>query len=139
MKMRRLTSLFVVTILLLVFLANNARTEEKKVVAPIGPDGVQRVEMVGGSYFFDPNYIIVKVNVPVEIKIRKESGMIPHDFVLKAPEAGMDVKVELGKEPQTIRFTPTKVGEYPFYCDKKLLFFESHRDKGMKGVLKVEE
>jgi plastocyanin domain-containing protein len=139
MKMKRLTSLFVVTILLLVFLANNARTEEKKVVAPIGPDGVQRVEMVGGSYFFDPNYIIVKVNVPVEIKIRKESGMIPHDFVLKAPEAGMDVKVELGKEPQTIRFTPTKVGEYPFYCDKKLLFFESHRDKGMKGVLKVEE
>lgn len=137
--MRRLTSLSVVTILLLVFLANNASTEEKKVVASIGTDGVQRVEMVGGSYFFDPNYVIVKVNVPVEIKIRKESGMIPHNFVLKAPEAGMDVRVDLGKEPQPIRFTPTKVGEYPFYCDKKLLFFESHSEKGMKGILKVEE
>ena len=137
--MRRLTSLSVVTILLLVFLANNARTEEKKVVASIGADGVQRVEVVGGSYFFDPNYVIVKVNVPVEMKIRKESGMVPHNFVLKAPEAGMDVTVDLGKEPQTIRFTPTKVGEYPFYCDKKLLFFESHREKGMKGILKVQE
>ena len=137
--MRRLTSLSVVTILLLVFLANNVRTEEKKVVATIGADGVQRVEMVGGSYFFDPNYVIVKVNVPVEMKIRKESGMVPHNFVLKAPEAGMDVTVDLGKEPQTTRFTPTKVGEYPFYCDKKLLFFESHREKGMKGILKVEE
>jgi plastocyanin len=137
--MRRLTGLFVVAILLLVFLANNARTEEKKVVASIGADGVQRVEVVGGSYFFNPNYIIVKVNVPVEMKITKESGMVPHNFVLKAPEAGMDVTVDLGKEPQTIRFTPTKVGEYPFYCDKKLLFFESHREKGMKGILKVEE
>jgi len=129
----------VVTILLLGFLANNARTEEKKVVASIGTDGVQRVEMVGGSYFFDPNYVIVKVNVPVEIKVKKESGMVPHDFVLKAPEAGIDVRVDLGKEPQTIRFTPTKVGEYPFYCAKKLLFFESHREKGMKGILKVQE
>jgi plastocyanin len=128
-----------VTILLLVFLANNARAEEKKVVASIGTDGVQRVEMVGGSYFFDPNYVIVKVNVPVEIKVKKESGMVPHDFVLKAPEAGIDVRVDLGKEPQTIRFTPTKVGEYPFYCAKKLLFFESHREKGMKGILKVQE
>ena len=137
--MRRLTSLSVVTILLLVFLANNARTEEKKVVASIGTDGVQRVEMVGGSYFFDPNYVIVKVNVPVEIKVKKESGMVPHDFVLKAPEADIDVRVDLGKEPQTIRFTPTKVGEYPFYCAKKLLFFESHREKGMKGILKVQE
>lgn len=137
--MRRLTSLSVVTILLLGFLANNARTEEKKVVASIGTDGVQRVEIVGGSYFFDPNYVIVKVNVPVEIKVKKESGMVPHDFVLKAPEAGIDVRVDLGKEPQTIRFTPTKVGEYPFYCAKKLLFFESHREKGMKGILKVQE
>ena len=137
--MRPRTIFSLMAILLLLFLANNARTEEKKAVASTGTDGVQRVEVVGGSYFFDPNYVIVKVNVPVEMKIRKESGMVPHNFVIKAPEAGMDVTVDLGKEPQTIRFTPTKVGEYPFYCDKKLLFFESHREKGMKGILKVEE
>ena len=137
--MRRLICLPVLAILLLVLFANNANSEEKKVIASIGPDGVQRVEMVGGSYFFDPNDVIVKVNVPVELKIRMESGIIPHDFVLKAPEAGVDLKVELRKEAQIIRFTPTKVGEYPFYCDKKFLFFESHRDKGMKGILEVRE
>ena len=137
--MRRLRCLPVLAIVLLVLFANNANSEEKKVIASIGPDGVQRVEMVGGSYFFDPNDVIIKVNVPVEIKIRMESGMIPHNFVLKAPEAGIDVRVDLQKEPQTIRFTPTKVGEYPFYCDKKLLFFESHREKGMKGILEVQE
>lgn len=117
--MRRLKCLSVAAILMIVLCANNAPSEEKKMVTSIGADGVQRVEMVGGSYFFNPNDVNVKVNVPVEIKIRMESGIIPHDFVLKAPEAGMDVKVELRKEPQTIRFTPTKVGEYPFYCDKK--------------------
>jgi plastocyanin len=137
--MRRLTSLSVMILLLLVFLATNARAEEKKVVATIGADGVQRVEMVGGSYFYDPNYVVVKVNVPVEIKIRKEEGMLPHNFVMNAPEAGMDIRVELETKPTTIRFTPTKVGKYPFYCDKKFLFFKSHRDKGMKGILEVQE
>jgi plastocyanin len=126
-------------LLLVVFLASSARPEEKKVVASIGADGVQRIDMVGGSYFFDPNDVVVKVNVPVEIKIRKEAGMIPHNFVIKAPEAGMDIRVELQTTPTTIRFTPTKVGKYPFYCDKKFLFFKSHRDKGMKGILEVQE
>jgi len=36
-----------------------------------------------------------------------------------------------------VRFTPTKAGVFAFYCDKKLLFFKSHREKGMEGVLKV--
>ena len=37
-----------------------------------------------------------------------------------------------------VRFTPTKAGVFAFYCDKKLLFFKSHREKGMEGVLKVQ-
>lgn len=117
----------------------NAAAEKKEFVAKIDPDGVQRVEVLAGSYFFDPNYIVVKVNVPVEMKISKESGMIPHDIVLKAPEAGMDFKQELSDSPQIIRFTPTKTGKFTFYCDKKLLFFESHKDKGMVGTLEVRD
>ncbi len=42
-------------------------------------------------------------------------------------------------EAKVIRFTPTRVGSYPFYCNKKLLFFESHREKGMEGILEVVE
>ena len=93
--------------------------------------------MVGGSYFFEPSRIVVKVNMPVEIKITKESGMTPHNIVVKAPEAGMDISVNIGSEPKTITFTPTKAGEYPFYCDKKLPFVKSHRERGMEGVIVV--
>ncbi len=112
--------------------------KEKRYVATIDPDGVQRVAMVGGGYYFDPNVVVVKVNVPVELSVRKEAGFVPHNIVLKAPEAGIDFAVELTTEPQIIRFTPTKVGRYEFDCTKKLLFFTSHKDRGMHGVLVVE-
>ena len=111
--------------------------EEKTVRAVIDPDGVQRVDILGGGYFFHPNHIIVKVNTPVELKVRKEPGIVPHNIVATSPEAGIDFDVSLESDPQVIRFTPTKAGSYPFYCNKKLLFFESHREKGMEGVLEV--
>ena len=114
-----------------------AREAKKVVRATVGEDGVQRVEVVGGGYFFNPDHIIVKVNVPVELKVRKESGLVPHNIVVKAPEAGIDFEVGLGSEPKSITFTPTRVGLYPFYCGKKLLFLASHREKGMEGVLEV--
>ncbi|MHB8770771.1 MAG: quinol oxidase [Syntrophales bacterium] len=128
-----------VLVLLLLAGGAHAAAEKKEFVAKVDPDGVQRVEVVGGSYFFTPNHIVVKLNVPVEMKVTMESGVIPHNIVLKAPEAGMDVTAELGTDPQVMRFTPTKTGEFTFYCDKKLLFFESHREKGMYGTLEVRE
>jgi plastocyanin domain-containing protein len=121
-------------------LAGEEKPKEEKVFrATIDNDGVQRVEIVGGSYFFTPKRIIVKVNVPVQLKVRKEPGITPHNLVIKAPEAGIDFDVKLGEEPQIIRFTPTKTGNYPFYCSKKLLWFASHREKGMEGTLEVTE
>jgi plastocyanin len=111
-----------------------------RVVATVDVDGVQRVEVIGGEYYFDPNYIVVKVNKPVELTVRKASGYIPHNMLVKSPEAGIDFKVDLGdKKPQMIKFTPTKVGKYPMYCDKKLLWFKSHRDRGMEGMIEVVE
>jgi plastocyanin domain-containing protein len=105
--------------------------------ASIGKDGVQRVDVTAGSYFFKPGIIVVKVDVPVELRVRKESGIIPHDIVLHAPEAGIDFKESLESEAKIIRFTPTRIGSYKFYCDKKLLFFPSHREEGMEGTLEV--
>ena len=126
-------------ILFLFSMMSAAAADKKEFTAKTDPDGVQRVEILAGSYFFDPNTIIVKVNVPVELKIRKESGMIPHDVVMKAPEAGIDFTAELKETPEIIKFTPTKTGTYPFVCDKKVLFFESHKDKGMTGTLEVRD
>lgn len=118
-------------------MAGSAFAEEKTHRATVDADGVQRVEVLGGSYFFRPKHIIVKVNVPVELKVKKESGVAPHNIVIKEPEAGIAFDESMGTEPKVIRFTPKKTGSYTFYCSKKLLFFESHRDKGMKGVLEV--
>ena len=112
--------------------------EVKQAVAVLGPDGIQRVEILGGGYFYDPNYVIVKVNVPVEITVKKEAGFVPHDFVIKAPEAGINVQELMEDKPKVVKFTPTKVGTYPFYCSKKMIFTKSHRDKGMKGILEVQ-
>ncbi len=126
-------------ILLLLCVAYAGGAERKEFTATVDKDGVQRVEILGGSYFFDPNYIIVKVNVPVELKIRKEPGITPHDFILQAPGAGMDIKVDLGTDATLVTFTPTKTGTYPFFCDKKLPFLPSHRERGMEGVLDVRQ
>jgi hypothetical protein len=49
------------------------------------------------------------------------------------------VDESLSSQAKNIRFTPTAVGRYPFYCRNKLLFLESHREKGMEGVLDVVE
>jgi len=118
----------------------HAMGKEKRVVATVDADGVQRVEVIGGEYYFDPNYIVVKVNKPVELTVKKAPGYIPHDMVVKAPEAGIDFNVDLdAKKPDTIKFTPTKVGKYEMYCDKKLLFFKSHKDRGMHGMIEVVE
>lgn len=113
--------------------------KEKRFVATVGADGVQRAEMVGGDYYYDPNYIIVKVNRPVELKVKKAAGYIPHNLVAKAPEAGIDFNIDLKGDPQTVRFTPTKTGTYPIYCDKSILWFKTHREKGMEGMIEVVE
>jgi plastocyanin len=106
---------------------------------PVKPDadGVQRIRIVAGSYFFKPNHIVVKVNVPVELTASRESGITPHDLVIRADEAGLAVKEDLGTEPKKITFTATKPGKYAIYCSKKLPFVAGHREKGMEGVLEV--
>lgn len=107
------------------------------VVARLDPDGIQRANIMGGEYFFDPAHLTVKVNIPVELTIAKEAGIVPHSIVIDAPQSGITVDEEMGANPRKIAFTPTAVGVYPYFCSKKLLFFKSHRGKGMEGVLEV--
>ena len=114
-----------------------AAAPETVTVVPVGKDGVQRMEIVGGSYFFKPNHIVVKVNIPVELKVSKESGLVPHDIVAKSPEAGIVFQESMSSTPKIIKFTPTKIGKYPLYCSKKAPFSKTHREKGMEGVIEV--
>ena len=100
--MRLFRYAWAVLAILLLFNLNASAAEKKEFTAKTDADGVQRVGMLAGSYFFDPNYVIVKVNVPVEIKIKKEPGMVPHDIVMNVPEAGIDFRQELTDTPQII-------------------------------------
>jgi plastocyanin domain-containing protein len=129
----------VVLVLAVVTMAFGQAAKESRIVATVGTDGIQRVKITGGSYYFDPNVIVVMVNVPVELVVKKACGSTPHSIVLKAPEAGIDFSVSLGKEPKSIKFTPTKVGKYEFWCSKRFLFLKSHKEHGMTGVLEVVE
>lgn len=110
-----------------------------RAVATVSADGVQRLELIGGEYYFEPNYLVVKVNTPVEFKVKKAGGYIPHNLIVKNPEAGIDFKIDLKSDFQTIKFTPTKIGKFPMYCDKSLLWMASHREKGMEGMIEVVE
>lgn len=75
---------------------------------------------------------------PVELILTSITTIVPHNFVLKdgAAELSIDRDVSAGKT-RTVQFTPVQKGVFAFFCDKKLLFFASHREKGMEGKLEV--
>ena len=137
--MRAFKFLIVFLVLAGIAFAQDAVEKKKAYTATVDPDGVQRVTILGGSYFFEPDHIIVKVNVPVELTIKKESGIVPHNIIINAPDADMDINESLSDKPKIIQLIPKKVGKYPFYCDKRFLFFKNHKEKGMEGVIEVVE
>ena len=101
-------------------------------------DGVQRATITVDSYFYKPDHLVVRAGTPVELTLISQTTFIPHNFVLKQPDAGIVINEDIGAgDTVKVRFTPIKAGVFAFYCDKKLLFFKSHREKGMEGVLKV--
>jgi heme/copper-type cytochrome/quinol oxidase subunit 2 len=103
-------------------------------------DGVQRVTMIVDSHLYKPDRLVVRLGNPVEVTLVSQTVLTPHNFVIKEPVAGIEVNEDVPPgETVKVRFTPTRAGVFPFYCDKKLLFFKSHRDKGMEGSLKVQK
>jgi len=91
------------------------------------------------SYTIKPDTITVKANQPVTLKVTNKATFITHNIVIKAPEAGLDVKLDVraGKTEQ-VTFTPTQAGTYEMMCDKSPPIGKSHKEKGMHGKLVVE-
>lgn len=101
-------------------------------------DGVQRAEIIVDTYSYTPNHIVVVVSRPVELTLKSVTWVVPHNFVLRAPEAGLDISIDVhAGQTKTLSLTPTKEGRFKILCDKKLLFFKSHQEKGMEGILEV--
>jgi plastocyanin len=115
---------------------------EPPAVEPLRPseDGVVRAEMTIDSYSYKPDHLIVPVGRTVELTLKSVTIIVPHNFVVKAPEIGVEINQEVpAGKTVTIRFTPTRAGKAEIYCDKKLLFFKSHKKKGMVATLEVIE
>jgi plastocyanin domain-containing protein len=110
------------------------------IVVEASPDGVQRVQIIVDSYSYKPDHLIVTANLLVELILRSVTLIVPHTFIIEAKEAGLEIHEDIPSgESIAVRFTPTQVGKFKFFCDKKLLFFKSHEAKGMVGTLEVRE
>ena len=102
--------------------------------APFGQQVLIRME----SYSFTPSEVLVEAGTPVTLTLINESFLVPHNFLLDDPGGTrlVDVNISSG-DTRAVTLTLTEPGIYPFYCDKKLLFFPSHREQGMEGRLIV--
>lgn len=63
-------------------------TSQVGVAARLDPDGIQRTTIIGGEYFFEPQRLTVKMNVPVELELRKEKSVIPPHFCHTCARSG---------------------------------------------------
>ena len=106
--------------------------------APAADAGAQQVTVHLGDYRFHPDAIEVVAGRPVELTLVNDDKITPHNFTLKGSNAGIDLDaaVSAGKSI-TLHFTPQTAGSYTFYCNKKLPFMKSHRERGMEGKLVV--
>jgi heme/copper-type cytochrome/quinol oxidase subunit 2 len=119
-------------------LAAEEQAVTEPVVATIDADGVQRATLTLDSYSYSPKDLIVEVNRPVELTLVSASDFAPHNLVLDDPASGLDIRQDVGSgKTVQLRFTPTRVGKFAFFCDKKAPFMASHRSKGMEGTLEV--
>ncbi|GKS57678.1 hypothetical protein YTPLAS18_12050 [Nitrospira sp.] len=104
-------------------------------IVEVDSDGVQRATIQLDD-FYTPSHLVVHAGKPVELVLVSKTMITPHNFILK--EGGLSIEQEVGAgDTETVRFTPTEPGTFTFYCDKQLLFFKSHREKGMEGRLEV--
>ena len=103
-------------------------------------ENIQRFTLKLGDHHFTPSTIEVVAGRPVEITLVNEDALTPHNLTLEDESAGLavDQDVKAGASV-TVVLTPTVAGTYAFYCNKKLLFVKSHREKGMEGLLVVTD
>jgi len=107
--------------------------------APGVPAAVTRIMPVKmGDYRFNPDTIRVKAGQTVQLELTNTDSLTPHNFTLKAEAAGLDVDTDVSAgKTEVVNITPLAPGSYKFYCNKKLIFMKSHRDRGMEGTLIV--
>ena len=101
---------------------------------PFGQQVMIRME----SYTFTPSEVVVKAGKPLTLTLSNQSFLVPHNFLLDDPSGIRLVDMDISSgDTKAVTLTLTESGIYPFYCDKQLLFFPTHREQGMEGRLIV--
>jgi len=96
------------------------------------------IEVTLGDYRYMPQNIQLVVDQPVVLHLVNVDSFTPHNFTLKDNSDGLDVDVDIpAGESVDVNLMPLFVGSHTFYCNKKLLWMDSHREKGMEGMLTV--
>jgi plastocyanin len=91
-----------------------------------------------GDYRFTPDTIRVQAGETVRLELTNTDSLTPHNFTLKAEATGLNVDTDISAgKTAVVDITPLAPGSYKFYCNKKLIFMKSHRDRGMEGTLVV--
>lgn len=91
-----------------------------------------------GDYRFTPERIDARAGETIQLELTNTDKLTPHNFSLRAEAAGLDVNVDVSAgKTKIVDLTPRVPGSYKFFCNKKLPFMKSHRDRGMEGTLVV--
>lgn len=114
-----------------------AQTSESSLPSVEEPFG-QQVMISMENYAFTPSEVVVKAGIPVTLTLSNQSFLVPHNFLLDDPSGIRLVDADISSgDTEAVTLTLTEPGIYPFYCDKQLLFFPTHREQGMEGRLMV--
>jgi plastocyanin len=91
-----------------------------------------------GDYRFSPDRISVLPGETIRLELTNTDSLTPHNFTLQSEAAGLAVDIDVSAgNTEVVEITPQAPGTYTFYCNKKLPFMKSHRDRGMEGTLVV--
>lgn len=80
--------------------------------------GVQRIEVDTSKGSFDPDRIIAKAGIPIEIEFTRSPGGCLSRVLFS--DFGIDQDLTAG--PATVRIPAQKAGEYQFSCQMQMVF-----------------
>lgn len=98
-------------------------------------DEVLTVTVTAESMAYSPARITAYPGQAIEITLVNK-GQEPHniEFELPSGEVELEENIQPGESARLSLTAPTEVGTYTFYCP-----VEDHHDKGMEGMLIVEQ
>lgn len=115
-----------------------AAGDEEAWWASVGPDGVQRIAIRCGADFFDPNRIVVRARVPVELVISTTDDVAPQSFVIDLPAPGAGrLKAAVGPAQKKLPFLPSLHGRFQVACQDSASGPADPAQRSKKGTLTV--